>query len=301
MSTSMYCSWITKLQLFSLLCLLGCGSPPETPPEQLYADSMCGSCVAASCIPALEACADDGRCEEYLLCIGRCPIRGGADVDETCEARCRSAVPDSSSRLIAAVTSCRQEGAGSACTTCRRERPRRGIYDNRCAPSASTDSCKKCKAESCCELVDRCANNKECDGIFDCYEAKCDSLTTSAAQIACRFQCFAAHPSGRTDFLLRQGCITAKCDVECLSPTPPKHDGCQVCESEQCGEAVLETKTNEACLNSFACQYSCASSDTACREQCKSDWQTCFTGPQARLVECSDSRCLTACPYQQGH
>lgn len=301
MSTSMYCSWSTKLQLFSLLYLLGCGSPPETFSEQLYADSMCGGCIAASCTKALDACAEDASCDAYLLCIGRCPTRSGADVDETCEARCRGAVPDSGSRLVEAVTSCRKEGAGSACTSCGGERPRRGIYDNRCAPSTSTDSCTKCKAESCCELIDRCTNNKECEGIFGCYDAKCAKLTDSAAQVACRYQCFAAHPSGRADFLLRQGCLIAKCDVECLIPTPPKHDGCQVCESEQCSELLLETKTSEPCLNAAACQYSCASGDTACREQCLTDYLTCWTGPQARLTECSDSRCLAACPYQQGH
>ncbi len=210
--------------------------------------SACGECVGSACATAIVACSSDPDCAAYLTCVQACGVSGSGDVDPGCEAACPRGVSTAGTQAEQRLSHCRTDGLGSLCVACgtSASAAQNPLLRQQCPRTATTDACKQCEEEHCCQTTAAC-------------DADCQGLTTCMINGGNYLDCQMMYPSGLVNAERQQTCNAIFCYRSDLC-----HHGlrtCNQCIYQECAEEYADIRGSLAGALYFEC--TAAGSDSA--------------------------------------
>lgn len=262
--------------------------------EAVFGVSACAACIKQRCPNESNTCAADAGCASYLGCLSACGVTDVGDVDADCDARCREAAPPSGQARIAALSLCREKGAGTRCTACGKSPPlapdAHAILTQNCAgkppipqssqerlcffmnppPPNPTKDTKYdlCLAAYCCESLATCDSNPNCKGYIKCMKDCVGTCEAPKSDPDCSPKCARDFAAGRYDFEIFAACASYHC-TPCKNCALSADSPCSLCITRTCFEQRIQCAKNLDCLQMGDYIRICekGTSSATCQEQ----------------------------------
>jgi hypothetical protein len=134
-----------------------------------------------------------------------------------------------------------------------------------CGTSIASDPCLECEQEKCCQSLDDCMDEPDCEGYRACVDACPNEFLRLEDAEACRLQCSVEFPRGQELSQRRVQCRGIRCSVECLGG-----DACDECTQAACGDVNVACYIDPSCMAFGTCFYLCPeASEESCLQYCK--------------------------------
>lgn len=284
---------VFTLALF-MLQFLGCDAPKLAEQQSTYGPSACADCVRQSCKSEIRACDANFECAAFLLCLGQCPLDPGGDAAAACEQACRARLGPESLAKTQQLADCRNHGNGTLCPDCHKppldRDAKTDLLNQSCPPATSSDACRGCVQEHCCQSADACKQNPACKAISTCI----DACASDPDPDACERDCRQNNQDGLIDLNRYILCAEISCSRLCS-----EQSDCSDCINQSCLDLRITCFSSLSYLLYEDCFLLCTNfgtqpPDLVCLSQCGESY------PEGRALSdqlglCGLQRCGARC------
>jgi hypothetical protein len=263
-------------------------------PAATYGASECGVCVKGACSEAIVGCQSDPECVGYLECLYGCGVGEDGNVEAECEAACPAGTSTAAQQAKAALTTCRELGAGADCPACNvasTTGPQHPLLNQQCEPVEGA-GCLPCSLSHCCETRPGCPdpvpNNPEVCTFTDCMIACVDTP-------GCAASCAEMFPeSVVVDYAEQNACLFYWCAAETTDCSGVGRDACASCLYVTCGDAFTAYVSTYEGFLLWTCITDCPLNDTACDQVCYDTYPEAMDAYHA-VGDCLATLCQDVC------